>query len=130
MVWYLLGPLQIQIATALSLTTQERGLVVATPILAGALLRLVLGVMVDHIGPKRTGIFGQIIVMSSLLAAWQLGIHSFNQALLLGVMLGFAGAAFAVALPLALRWYPPEHQGTVRVRAIQAPCLPHCLRPC
>jgi len=28
------------------------------------------------------------------------------------VFLGFAGAAFAVALPLASRWYPPEHQGT------------------
>ncbi|WP_027467366.1 nitrate/nitrite transporter [Deefgea rivuli] len=112
MVWYLLGPLQIQIATALSLSTQERGLVVATPILAGALLRLVLGVMVDHIGAKRTGTIAQMIVMASLLAAWQLGIHSFNQAVLLGVMLGFAGAAFAVALPLASRWYPPEHQGT------------------
>ena len=31
--------------------------------------------------------------------------------LLLGVVLGVAGASFAVALPLASRWYPPEHQG-------------------
>jgi MFS transporter, NNP family, nitrate/nitrite transporter len=29
-----------------------------------------------------------------------------------GVILGFAGASFAVALPLASRWYPAEHQGT------------------
>jgi NNP family nitrate/nitrite transporter-like MFS transporter len=28
------------------------------------------------------------------------------------VLLGFAGASFAVALPLASRWYPPQHQGT------------------
>ncbi len=28
------------------------------------------------------------------------------------MLLGVAGAAFAVALPLASRWYPPEHQGT------------------
>ncbi len=27
------------------------------------------------------------------------------------MILGFAGASFAVALPLASRWYPPEHQG-------------------
>ncbi|MCB5197221.1 nitrate/nitrite transporter [Deefgea salmonis] len=112
MVWYLLGPLQIQIATALNLTTQERGLVVATPILAGALLRLVLGILVDQIGPKRTGLIAQVIVMLAMLAAWRLGIHSLNEALLLGLFLGFAGAAFAVALPLASRWYPPEHQGT------------------
>jgi NNP family nitrate/nitrite transporter-like MFS transporter len=31
--------------------------------------------------------------------------------LALGVILGFAGASFAIALPLASRWYPPEHQG-------------------
>jgi NNP family nitrate/nitrite transporter-like MFS transporter len=27
------------------------------------------------------------------------------------LLLGVAGASFAVALPLASRWYPPEHQG-------------------
>ncbi|MFM6852570.1 MAG: MFS transporter, partial [Sphingopyxis sp.] len=31
--------------------------------------------------------------------------------LAVGVVLGFAGASFAVSLPLASRWYPPEHQG-------------------
>ena len=31
--------------------------------------------------------------------------------LVLGVLLGVAGASFAVALPMASRWYPPEHQG-------------------
>lgn len=112
MVWYLLGPLQIQIATALSLSTGERGLMVATPILAGALLRLVLGVFVDRIGAKRTGFFAQLIVITALLGAWGLGVHSLFDVLLLGVFLGFAGAAFAVALPLASRWYPPQHQGT------------------
>jgi NNP family nitrate/nitrite transporter-like MFS transporter len=28
-----------------------------------------------------------------------------------GLLLGVAGASFAVALPLASRWYPPEYQG-------------------
>src|SRR6185295_17212293 len=28
-----------------------------------------------------------------------------------GVLLGIAGASFAVALPLASRWYPAEYQG-------------------
>jgi NNP family nitrate/nitrite transporter-like MFS transporter len=31
--------------------------------------------------------------------------------LLLAVALGVAGASFAVALPLASRWYPPQYQG-------------------
>ena len=53
-----------------------------------------------------------MIVIASLFVAWQFGVHSYQQALVLGVFLGFAGASFAVALPLASRWYPPEHQGT------------------
>lgn len=112
MVWVILGPLGVQIAKDLALTHTQKGLMVATPVLAGALLRFVMGLLVDHLKPKMTGAIGQVIVMVALFVAWQHGIHSYEQTLLLGVFLGVAGASFAVALPLASRWYPPEHQGT------------------
>ena len=112
MVWVLLGPLAVQIATDLNLTPAQKGLMVATPVLAGALLRIVMGVLVDQIKPKNAGTIGQIIVIASLLTAWLHGLQTSQHTLLLGIGLGFAGAAFAVALPLASRWYPPEHQGT------------------
>ena len=111
MVWYLLGPMAVQIATDLQLTTQQRGFMVATPILAGAILRFIMGMLADQLSPKTAGIIGQVIVITALLAAWQLGIHTYEQALLLGIGLGMAGASFAVALPLASQWYPAEHQG-------------------
>ncbi len=111
MVWYLLGPLAVQISADLHLTTQQRGLMVATPILAGAVLRLFMGLLADRISPKAAGMVGQVIVISALFCAWKLGIHSYEQALLLGLFLGVAGASFAVALPLASQWYPPQHQG-------------------
>lgn len=111
MVWVLLGPLGVAIAADLGLSPAEKGLMVAVPVLSGALLRLVAGLLVDHIGPKRTGILGQLVVMSGLGLAWLMGVHGYSQVLLLGVVLGVAGASFAVALPLASRWYPPEHQG-------------------
>ncbi|MBI5753412.1 MAG: NarK/NasA family nitrate transporter [Hydrogenophilales bacterium] len=112
MVWVMLGPLGVQIAQDLQLTPAQKGLMVATPVLAGALLRIVMGVLVDHLKPKLAGAIGQVIVLAALGFAWFFGIHSYEQVLLLGGFLGFAGAAFAVALPLASRWYPPEHQGT------------------
>lgn len=112
MVWVLLGPLGVQIAADLQLTAAQKGLMVATPVLAGALLRIVMGVLVDQIQPRMAGLIGQVIVIAALLVAWLHGIHSFQQTLMLGIFLGFAGASFAVALPLASRWYPPEHQGT------------------
>ncbi len=111
MVWVLLGPLGVAIAKQFHLDPAQKGLMVAIPVLSGALLRLVAGVLVDRIGPKRTGVIGQLIVMGGLAAAWMLGVHNYNQVLALGVLLGVAGASFAVALPLASRWYPPEYQG-------------------
>ena len=112
MVWVMLGPMGVQIAADLGLSAAQKGLMVATPILAGALLRIVMGLLVDHLKPKLAGTLGQITVLAALGAAWIFGIDSFQQVLLLGMFLGMAGAAFAVALPLASRWYPPEHQGT------------------
>ncbi|MBB4841257.1 NNP family nitrate/nitrite transporter-like MFS transporter [Sphingomonas kyeonggiensis] len=111
MVWVLLGPLAPEIAKDLHLSPAQKGLMVATPTLAGAVLRLLVGLLADRIGPKRTGVIGQVIVIAGLLTAWRLGVHSFAGTLALGGVLGFAGASFAVALPLASRWYPPEHQG-------------------
>lgn len=113
MVWTLLGPLGAQIGESLQLNAQQKGLMVAVPILAGAILRIVLGVTVDHLGAKRTGIIAQLIVIAGLTYAWIVGLRDFPATLLMGFILGFAGASFAVALPQAGRWYPPHMQGLV-----------------
>lgn len=112
MVWVILGPLGVQISKELGLTAAQKGLMVATPLLAGALLRIVMGLLVDHLKPKKAGAIGQVIVMCGLLWAWLGHLSTYESVLTLGIILGFAGASFAVALPLASRWYPPEHQGT------------------
>lgn len=112
MVWVILGPLAVQISTDIGLTPAQKGLMVATPLLAGALLRIVMGVLVDHLKPKKAGLIGQLVVIAGLTWAWLGQLTSYQSLLFLGVLLGVAGAAFAVALPLASRWYPPEHQGT------------------
>jgi len=111
MVWVLLGPLAPEISNTLGLTPAEKGLMVATPTLAGAALRVVNGLLVDRIGPKLAGAISQAIVIAGLMTAFLMGVDSFSGTLALGVILGFAGASFAIALPLASRWYPPEHQG-------------------
>ena len=112
MVWVILGPLGVGIAKDLGLSHAEKGLMVATPVLAGAILRLVMGILVDRLSPKKAAIIGQVVVIGALSYAWLMGIHSYEETLILGCFLGVAGASFAAALPLASRWYPPEHQGT------------------
>ncbi len=113
MVWTVLGPLSAHIKEALHLSDQQTGLMVAVPSLGGAGLRLALGLLVDRIGAKKTGLLAQGIVMGALAWGWLIGLGSFQAVILLGFMLGFAGASFAVALPQAGRWYPPHLQGVV-----------------
>jgi MFS transporter, NNP family, nitrate/nitrite transporter len=112
MVWVLLGALAVDIGAALSLSPSELSLAVAVPVLSGAFLRIVMGMLVDFLSPKKAAIIGQVVVIVALAWAWLAGIDSYRALILLGVCLGVAGAAFAAALPLASRWYPPVHQGT------------------
>jgi MFS transporter, NNP family, nitrate/nitrite transporter len=112
MVWVILGPLAVFIARDLHLSPAEKGLMVATPVLAGAALRIANGVLADILKPRLAGIVMQTVVIAGLAAFWALGVDSFSMTLALGVVLGVAGASFAIALPLASYWYPPEHQGT------------------
>jgi NNP family nitrate/nitrite transporter-like MFS transporter len=111
MVWVLLGPMAVLIASDLNLTAGQKGLMVAVPVLAGAVLRIVNGILVGQLQPRLTGIIMQLVVIVGLIGVWLNGVHNFQQVLLLGLMLGVAGASFAIALPMVSYWYPPEHQG-------------------
>jgi NNP family nitrate/nitrite transporter-like MFS transporter len=111
MVWVLLGPLGVQIAKLLSLDPAQKGLMVAVPVLAGALLRVPFGLATDQFGARSTAIVTQILLTIGLAVIWLVGIPSYGAVLGLGVVLGIGGASFAIALPLVSRWYPPEHQG-------------------
>lgn len=113
MVWVMLGPLAAYIGKALEMPAEAMFSLVAIPILAGAVLRIPMGMLADHIGPKRAGQLGQLVVMGAIAAAWINGLSSMLAVELLGVALGVAGASFAVALPQASRWYPPTYQGVV-----------------
>ena len=115
MVWTLLGVLANQIAApeSLNLSAQQRFFMVSVPILFGGVFRLGLGLLVDRIGAKRTGIMAQLVVMSGLGAAYIFGLKNYEATLLMGMVLGVAGASFAVTMPQAGRWYPPNMQGLV-----------------
>jgi MFS transporter, NNP family, nitrate/nitrite transporter len=110
MVWILPGALANFIVPDFGLSDSQKGLLVAVPLLGGALLRVVLGLLADHLGARRTGILGMCLTMLPLLLGW-LWAGSFGQMLLVGLLLGVSGASFAVALPLASRWYPARYQG-------------------
>lgn len=111
-VWYVLGPLANFIADDLALSVAQKGFLVATPLLGGSLCRIVMGALSDSLGPRRAGLLGLAFTFLPLLLGW-LVVDSYRTLLVIALLLGIPGASFAVALPLASRWYPPQHQGLV-----------------
>jgi len=112
MLWVLLGGLGIYITESLGLNAAQKGLMVAVPILSGSLLRVPLGLLGDRFGGKRVGAAMLAFLFLPLTLLW-LTAASLPALLVIGLMLGTAGASFAVALPLASRSYPPQRQGLV-----------------
>jgi NNP family nitrate/nitrite transporter-like MFS transporter len=110
MVWVILGPLGPFIGEAYHLSATQKGLLTAVPLLGGSFFRPVLGWMTERFGGRLTGLIGLGLTVVPLVIAWQLA-NSLSSFLLLGLLLGIAGASFAAALPLASAWYPPQHQG-------------------
>ncbi len=119
MVWTMLGPLSTEISEALAkggfmITPSQKATLLSLPILSGAILRILLGFLVDKIGAKATALLAQAIVIGALLLAYFQGDGiTYSQLLMVALGLGFAGASFAVALPQAGQWYPPSLQGVV-----------------
>ena len=102
----------------------QKGLLVACPLLSGALLRIVRGLSSDRLGAKPTGLYllaGELWRISVGLAGRQQVI---SQLLVIGLLLGVAGASFAVAFPLQAgpilppikdwRWALPRRQTAER----------------
>ncbi len=110
MTWVLVGALGVFIAQDFGLTATQKGLLVAVPLLGGSLFRVGIGILSDRYGPRRIGVASMLLAAVPLVWAWLAG-ESFSQMIGVGLLLGVAGASFAVSLPLASRAYPLAHQG-------------------
>ena len=110
MTWLLICSLGVSISEDFGLSPTQKGLLVACPLLSGALLRIFVGLSSDRLGAKTTGLYLLVGEMGALVWGW-LGGGNFVQLLGVGLLLGVAGASFAVALPIASRAYPPAYQG-------------------
>lgn len=109
-VWVLNGAMGPFISEAFHLSPAQIGLMVSVPTLAGAFMRFPLGVISQYIGRKNAA----VVEMSAIVVALLYGfffVHTFNNVLAMGVLLGIAGASFGVALSLGSGWFPKEYKG-------------------
>jgi NNP family nitrate/nitrite transporter-like MFS transporter len=106
----LIGALGNAVAADFQLSAEQKGLVVAVPLLGGAVLRIAMGLLTDQIGARRAALTGLAITAVPVALGW-LWAERYAQLLVVGLLLGVPGASFAAALPLASRWYPARYQG-------------------
>ena len=109
MVWMMFGVIGIPIKKALDLNSTQFGLLMATPVLTGSLIRVPLGIWTDR--------FGGRLVMGILMAATVPAIYLMSYAtaywhfLTIGLFVGLAGGSFSVGTPYVARWFPKSQQG-------------------
>jgi NNP family nitrate/nitrite transporter-like MFS transporter len=109
-IWVLNGAMAPFISETYGLTPAQKGLMLSIPIFAGALMRFPLGVLAQYIGRKRA----TLVEMGMICIAMVFGVlfvHSFNDLLAMGVLLGIAGASFGVAMSLGSGSFQPQHKG-------------------
>jgi NNP family nitrate/nitrite transporter-like MFS transporter len=108
-VWGLVAPLAPLFRGLYQLSGTEVGLLVAVPVILGSLARIPLGLLTDRYGGRR--VFSALLLVTCLPAALVGVTSSYVSLLGASLLLGVAGASFAVGVPFVVRWFPPERQG-------------------
>jgi len=108
-IWMMFAVLGIPIKAKLGLNETEFGLLVATPVLSGALVRVPLGIWTDRFGGR---IVFFTLMMACALPIWLIGYATeYWHFLVLGLFVGLAGGSFSVGTPYVARWFGKERRG-------------------
>ncbi|MDO8317713.1 nitrate/nitrite transporter [Rhodoferax sp.] len=109
MVWMMFAVIGIPIKKTLDLNSTQFGLLMATPVLTGSLIRVPLGIWTDRFGGR---IVMTLLMASTVPAIWLMSYATeFWQYLAIGLFVGLAGGSFSVGTPYVARWFPKNQQG-------------------
>lgn len=109
MVWMMFGVIGIPLRKQLGLSATEFGLLTATPVLTGSLIRVPLGIWTDRYGGR---IVMTILMAVTVPAIWLMAYATdYWHFLVIGLFVGLAGGSFSVGTPYVARWFPRKRQG-------------------
>ena len=108
-VWMMFAVIGIPIKKELGLSETEFGLLAATPVLTGSLIRLPIGVWTDQFGGR---IVFFVLMLVTVVPIWFIGeATQYWQFLVLGLFVGLAGGSFSVGIAYCARWFEKQRQG-------------------
>ena len=108
-IWMMFGVIGIPIRKTLGLSATEFGLLAATPVLTGSLIRVPLGLWTDRYGGR---IVFFILMLCCVIPIWLIGYATqYWHFLVLGLFVGMAGGSFSVGTPYVARCFKKGQQG-------------------
>jgi len=108
-IWMMFAVIGIPIKKMLDLNETQFGLLAATPVLTGSLIRLPLGMWTDTYGGR---IVYFILMLACVVPIWFIGeATEYWHFLVLGLFVGLAGGSFSVGIAYVARWFPRQQQG-------------------
>jgi MFS transporter, NNP family, nitrate/nitrite transporter len=107
--WGLISAFAPRFREAFHLTATQTAFLVAVPVILGALLRIVTGMLADRFGGR--AIFSLLMLVVAVPAYLVPMVSSYRMLLYGAFLLGMAGSSFAVGVGFVSRWFPPEKQG-------------------
>lgn len=109
-VWTIFSIIGIRIQQDLGLSGTQFGLLIATPILSGSLIRMFLGIWADQYGGR---LVLTLVMLVAAAATWMLTWASTYPGFLAAALfVGVAGGSFSVGVTYVSQWFAPEKQGT------------------
>jgi NNP family nitrate/nitrite transporter-like MFS transporter len=109
MVWLMFGVIGVPIRKTLNLNSTEFGILTATPVLTGSLIRVPLGMWTDKYGGR---IVMTLLMASTIIPIWMMSYATaYWHFLVLGLFVGLAGGSFSVGTPYVARWFERKQQG-------------------
>ena len=109
--WGLVSAFAVRFRERFHLSATQTALLVAVPVLLGALARLPVGILADRFGGRI--VFTVLMAVAAVPVGLVPAATTFSTLLLAAFCLGLAGAAFSVGVGYVSRWSPPEKQGSV-----------------
>jgi NNP family nitrate/nitrite transporter-like MFS transporter len=109
--WALLSPLGAHFKQVLGLTSFEQALVVAVPVIVGALGRIPVGALTDRYGGR---LMFPVVSFATIVPVLFLGLTGYRSLaglLVGGFFLGLAGTSFAVGVPFVNAWFSAKRRG-------------------
>lgn len=108
-IWMMFAVIGIPIKQELGLNETQFGLLAATPVLTGSLIRLPLGMWTDKFGGR---IVFFVLMLITVVPIWLIGeATEYWQFLVLGLFVGLAGGSFSVGIAYVARWFNRRQQG-------------------